>query len=458
MQQQAELASAHVNSSPSPTLVALLRKGATDAALQTLATTGVRFALIASIPLLALFLSPEEVGRLDLFVIGANFLLILLSLGVDSGLAIAIPARTALRRSLYLLSALLVIVSLSVLLLIPVMVLGRFVTDNTGLQHADLAWMYGYSICNTMMVAVFSYYRWLGRALVASVLVITGNTIGLGLGYLALYVTGTLSGLMAGLTLGSLSGALLCIWLALNDAALKHPFQARRLLAGCTARLIRLSWPFAVASILLLSRRFVDRGILLSLGTLAMLGSYATVSRTGELMAFAIAIPAVGLSPLIVKHAHDAMGKRLARLLLGGYVAASIATTAIGWFLWHRYGPAMFPDEANEIAAVFLAAIVGSLLFGQTTVAGYGFIVQRNTTLIAGLSVFFLIVYAVIALPFVMADKAVSAVGVGFVGASFLYGALFVFLSERKLKMGYPQPAILAINSVLALVAITPLF
>jgi O-antigen/teichoic acid export membrane protein len=436
----------------------LLAKGIFDSIIQFAATAGVRFALIASIPLMAIFLPPEDVAKFDLFVVGANFFLIIIALGVDSGLGVVSAARTERRRKALLSGAIIIVVVSSVLVFVPVAASALVGRPMFGLQSIDFTLMYAYSLPNAIMLVVFSYYRWIGRAVAASLLIIVSNGLGLSIGFGILFFYESILGLQLGLVFGGILGALLCLLFAVSDKQLQHTLGSESYTLSVTLRLLKISLPFVVASLLLLARRFVDRGLLISMGTMALLGGYAAVSRSGELLAFAMAVPSIGLSPIVLKHAADDRGKRIAGHLYFGYMCASVVATVAACWVWVAYGEALFSEAAAPIAPVFIATIVGSLLFGQTAVAGYGFILKQSTNQIAALAGLFIFLYILIATPFIVADNLIGAIGVGFVGASLIYGAVFINLSERKVFMGYPQKRIFLVNSLLAASAIAAIF
>lgn len=438
-------------------LKSLLRKGMVDTVLQGAATTGVRFALILAIPILSAFLSPEEVARFDLFIIASNALLIFVSVGVDSGLGVVGNARTERRRRGYLVAALIFVVVCALCMLPFVMVGGKIASSAIDLGSSDLFLAYSYALCNALMLVIFSYYRWLSRAVVASTLVLAGNLVGFGVGLVALYLTGSLESLMVGLTAGSLLGSGLCLGFVYFFELRTELRASVRLGRQSILRLMKVSLPYAVASIMLLSRRFLDRAILLTGGSLVILGSYATVSRSAELIAFAFALPSIGLSPIIVQLASSSNGQRLARLVLAGYVMATVLVTLIALVVWLRFGAEFFPTEARTLAPAFLAVLTGSFLFGQTNLTSYGFIITGKTAEVGWLALGFIVTYALVALPFVLGGDLVRAVGIGFVVSSLIYSLASIFLSERRIHMGYPKGTYAVINSAVGLVGIWPL-
>lgn len=66
----------------------LLRQGIGDSLIQIAATTMVRLGLVLSLLVLAPLVALEETGQFDLFIVGATFVQLAMTVGMDSGLAI----------------------------------------------------------------------------------------------------------------------------------------------------------------------------------------------------------------------------------------------------------------------------------------------------------------------------------------------------------------------------------
>ena len=178
----------------SPGVAALLKKGIVDTALQVFATTGVRFALVLAIFVLSRFVSDAEIATYDLFVVASSILLILLTFGLDSGLAIVAQTDDEAERANYLWLALAICAGLALLLYFPL----KYGSASLGLGELFdtriFTAAYFYAVGNAIMLLLFSYYRWLGKARSASLIIIAANIVGFASGAIAFATRAGLGG------------------------------------------------------------------------------------------------------------------------------------------------------------------------------------------------------------------------------------------------------------------------
>jgi O-antigen/teichoic acid export membrane protein len=439
-------------------VAALLKKGFFDTALQIFATTGVRFALVLAIFVLSRFVSNDDIATYDLFVVASSILLILLTCGLDSGLAIVAQTDDDVHRAAYLWLALGMCFALSLTLFLPL----RFGASSLGLGSIFDARIftaaYLYAVGNAMMILLFSYYRWLGNARTASLIIIMANIIGFLCAAFAFSAERSIVGFVHGLLIGNLVGVAAAI--AFIFRRVEYP--KHRVSSADWQRfaltLISMSWPFGIASLLLIARRAVDRAIIMSTGLAALLGAYALVSRSGEVSAFLFALPALGFAPIIIRgHATDA-GQTVARGLYLGYFGLSVLIMLISLSLWLAFGNSLFPANARDAAPIFLALLAGNLMFTETTVAGFGFVIVQRTWLVAALSVLFIMVNVLVAAPLSMAGYGLKAVAAGYLLASYVHSTLFIYLSERHIHFGYPLRAIVMVKTAIIAIILALLF
>ena len=442
----------------SPGVAALLKKGIVDTALQVFATTGVRFALVLAIFVLSRFVSNAEIATYDLFVVASSILLILLTFGLDSGLAVVAQTDSEAERATYLWLALGICVSLALILFFPL----RYGAASLGLGELFdvriFTAAYLYAIGNAVMLLLFSYYRWLGNARTASLIIIAANVIGFACAAFAFAAEPTVNAFVNGLLVGNLVGVGATILFVYRR--IEFPLQA--IDSGDWRRhiitLFSMSWPFGIASFLLIARRAVDRMIIVSTGLAALLGAYALVSRSGEVAAFFLALPALGFAPIIIRdHLTDA-GQKVARFLYVGYFAFSVLIVLAGLGLWYSFGDTLFPQNVREAAPVFLALLAGNLMFTETTVAGFGFVIVQRTWAVAVLSVLFIVVNVAVAVPLSVMGFGLKSVAAGYLFASYIHSTLFIYLSEKHTRFGYPLRAIMAVKSVIVMVTLALLF
>lgn len=419
-------------------VASLLKRGILDTLLQVAATTGVRFALILAIFVLSRFVSNAEIATYDLFVVASSILLILLTLGLDSGLVVVARTLDQQERAAYLWLSLAMSVALSLALYLPL----RYGAAALGLgalfDVRVFTTAYLYAVANALMMLLFSYHRWLGKAFAASVIIVAANVIGFVSATIAFVVEGTVAAFIKGLLLGSLAGVVVLLAYVL----LKVPFPAvlrnRDIAKRLARQLIMMSWPFGIASFVLIARRALDRAIILAMGMSTILGAYALVSRSGEVAAFLFALPALGFAPIIVRDHAKPAGRHIAQLLYGGYLILALVVIAAAGALWGHFGASLFPENAREAAPVFLALLASNLFFTETTVAGFGFVIVQRTLSVAAISLLFIIVNVAVAVPLSMMGYGLPAVAAGFLVSSFVHSSLFIYLSEKHTRFGYP--------------------
>ena len=438
-------------------LASLVRKGTIETFLQVAATTGVRFALILSLFVLSLFVSIEEIAKYDLFIVASSMLLIALTIGLDSGLAIAASAKAS-KQATYLWLSLAGVLLIGVVLYWPLVLALRVIGIGEVFDVVTFNLAYGYAAVNGIMVLIFSFYRWLGRAFVASALIVTGQAFGFLAAFILFSLEQTVEVFIKGLFAGATLGAILCLVYIFKTIPPPPTLLKWRFAKRAFMQLFRVAAPFGFASGALIGRRAVDRAIIIAIGSPTLLGGYALVSRAGELLAFLFALPALGFAPILVRDYLDETVRKLARLLYGGYILASVLTTLAATLVWALFGSVIFPEGTHEVAPLFAALIVANLFFTETTLAGFGFVIVKRTQIVAILSLMFIFVNFAVAMPLVFLGLGVSSVAIGFLAASFVHSSLFVWLSERQINFGYPLKSIIAAKLFMGFIALAALF
>ncbi len=447
-----------LNSNMAQGVSSLLKRGMIDTLLQVLATTGVRFALVLAIFVLSRFVSNEEIATYDLFVVASSILLILMTFGLDSGLAVVANTADIAEQETYLWLSLIVSLLLALLLYLPL----RFGATALGLGDIFdvriFTTAYLYACANAVMTLLFSYYRWLGKAFVASLIVVFSNVIGFVAAAIAFATKPTVAAFVDGLLIGSFFGVLAALIYVFRDTNIPLPLKNARLRRQFLKTLIAMSWPFGVASFLLIARRAIDRALILAIGLSGFLGAYALVSRTGEIAAFVFALPAIGFAPIIVKEYLTNNGQHIARLLYKGYFVFSLLIMIAATLTWFCYGTALFPEAARPAAPIFLTLLASNLFFTETTVAGFGFVIVQRTWAVAILSLLFITVNLLVAIPLSFIGYGLEAVAAGFLIASFVHSTLFIYLSEKQLHFGYPLHLIFPAKLIVTLGILLILF
>ena len=419
----------------------LLRRGARDTLLQTAATTLVRLGLALAVLGLAPFVSLAELGRFDLFVVGSSFALLAVTLGIDSGLAIVTSRHSAAGRRAVLLAALATSMAAALAWAAGLAVVLPMVPDLER-ETRMLAWAtLAYGALNGALTLIFSWFRWQGRAVSASLILIAAHAAGFVCAALSFARIGTILGFVGGLIAGAALGVAGCLLhLArtegLGRADLRLVRQGWRL-RRVVATILGVSLPYVAASVALLLRRAIDRSYLLALGDPALLGAYAIVARLAELAGFAFSLPALGLAPILVARHREAGTLRLARLVYGSYVLASaiLVTAAVSLAASIDLPRSL----AGAAAAMSLLGpiLAGTLFLGELSVAGFGYIVARRPIVYTVFSVGFLALYLSGVAALGMLGAGLQALGWGFASAAFIYSTAAIAMSERLVRYGY---------------------
>lgn len=415
----------------------LLRKGATDSILQVAATSGTRLSLVLAMFALSGFVDAADIATYDLFLVASSVILIALTFGLDSGLAIVTQVEDERERQAYLWTAILVSASVSIGLFAPLLwAVATF--DETGVFGAPVfALSYCYAVASSMMTLVFSYFRWVGNSRAASLILVSANAIGLVVGTLGFYLMRTIDSFIGGLAVGNGIGVIATFVFVARSTPSGAMAKVISHWRSMARKLFAVSWPFGMASFALIGRRSIDRAVLLAFASPSLLGSYALVLRFAETLAFFLSVPAQGYSPLILQNRVNESGRRLAVLLYHGYCIAALLVFVIVSLLWNNGLQGLLPASAQSASSVFLILLAASLFFGESAVAGFGFIIIQRTKWVAMFSLLFIGINVAIAIPVYAAGWPLEGVAVGFLIAALVHSSLFIYVSEKFVRFGY---------------------
>lgn len=447
----------------------LLRKGALDSLLQVAATTLVRLGLVVAVLGLAPFVSFEELGRFDLFVVGSSFAVLAVMIGMDSGLAIVANRQSqAIRRALLIVALCIVCILALVWSLLLVVVLVLLPSSVLEVDSHALIWMtLTHGALSGVLILIFSWFRWQGRATTASLILIAANGVGFAAATIAFTIEHSIPAFVAGLLLGAAFGIFGCFIFLIraenfsrNDiAVLFRPQRAKRLAWS----LLGVSLPYVMASVSLLLRRAIDRSYLMTLGDPVLLGAYAVVARGAELVGFAFSLPSVGFAPIFVARHGEASTRRLARIFYGSYVVSSFVVVSLVFVL-----TALMPNflgsllgsttnaNVNEVSKLLAPILVGTLFLGELSCAGFGYAIARRPKLYSQLSVAYPLLYLICVAGLASAGMGIDALGWAFAITSFLFVSIVIVGSESLVRFDYPIASLVLVKLVtlaLALVA-----
>lgn len=439
----------------------LLRQGIGDSLVQVAATTMVRLGLVLSLLVLAPLVALEETGQFDLFIVGATFVQLAVTAGMDSGLAIVTQRKTLQIRRWYLVVSLTILCALALFVFSAVELALLTLPDLSG--HAALIRIgLGYGTLMGAMILIFSWFRWQSRARTASILLVGANIASFAIAAVGFMLFGTIVAFVSGLLLGSMGGVVLCLYylICYDGFSLSNlrEISDRKMLKLVAIDLLRLSVPYLFASISLILRRLVDRAYILTLGDPKLIGAYAIIARASETIAFALSMPSVGFAPILVARHREAPVQRLGRLLYTGYVIVAFLIVLAALFVSPRFF--FMADDDTTIAAIVPLAtsiIAGTLFLGETSIAAFGYVLARKPALFTALSVAYIAGYAACIVVLSALGFGIAALGWSFVVTSLLFSTAAVTWSEKLVRFGYPLTTILALKVATAFVAVWPL-
>lgn len=441
---------------PSAGLARLLQKGAIDSVLQVAATSLARMGLVLAVPVMAPFVSLEALGRFDLFIVGSSLVLIAVSLGMDSGLAIVNSRKSPAGRRALLMVTLGISFAVTVLLGTVLWLLTSWIPNIAGTEQQLVFLTLLYGALNAEIIIIFNWFRWQQRAVASSLMMIAANVVSFACAAILFAVFGTIIGFVSGLIAGSALGlaGVLALLVRNEELSLRdlRIFKQASRLRRMGAVILGVSLPYMTASVSLVLRRVIDRSFLLTLGDPALLGAYAIVARAAELIGFAFALPAVGFAPIFVARHAEAATRRLARLCYIGYVCLSVVVVVLvviclPTLLW-QFDVAQVADIAGLLAPI----LVGTLFLGELSIAGFGYVIKRRPRQFSILSLAFLLAYVGLLWLLTAVGMGVEAIGWAFAVTSFMFTTAAVEGSERLYRLGYPSiPIVIAKFAMLAL-------
>lgn len=438
----------------------LLRQGIGDSLIQIAATTMVRLGLVLSLLVLAPLVALEETGQFDLFIVGATFVQLAMTVGMDSGLAIVNQRRTLQMRRWYLIVSLTILSALALLFYSVVELALLMLTDLSG--HAALIRIgLGYGTLMGAMILIFSWFRWQSRARTASMLLVGANITSFAIAAVGFMLFGTINAFVSGLFLGSAGGVCLCLYYLIRHDGFSlsdlRDISDRKMLKPVAIDLLRLSLPYLFASISLILRRLVDRAYILTLGDPKLIGAYAIVTRASETIAFALSMPSVGFAPILVARHREAPVQRLGRLMYTSYVIVAFLIVLAALFVSPQFFAATDDTAIAAIVPLATSIIAGTLFLGETSIAAFGYVLARKPALFTALSVAYIAGYAASIVVLSALGFGIAALGWSFVVTSLLFSTAAVTWSEKLACFGYPLTAILALKTATAFAAVWPL-
>ena len=435
---------------------AAIRKGSVDSIFVVAATTLVRLGLVVSMMILAPWVGLESIAQYDLFIVGSSLILLMLTVGLDSGLSIVATYQARASRIVLLVAAVGITLGLSIALYFPTVWVAGDINQQVMTSEMAII-MYCYAAGNAVTTVVFSYFRWLQNARAISVLILCANGFGFVLAATFFSARGDILAFVEGLLFGSIGSAVACSAYAIYREQIVPKTVYESLvsprLTVLAKKLISLSIPYVASSASLIARRVVDRAFLVGFGDPVILGTYALVARLAELVGFCVTLPATGFAPIFIGRCREVSVRKLASRFYTGYLGVSVFIAGAVWVALVIWGGAWFVSQTIELDEttykLVVPLLVGTLFLGETAVAGFGFVIARKPGVYTAISVAFPLMFIALLWLFSWLGQGVIAIGSSFSISAFLYSTITIVYSERLFPFRYPLAIILALKCTL---------
>lgn len=432
----------------------LLRQGLVDTNYYFLAQTGAKVITLLVLPVFARLLSLEQFAAYDLFVLSSGFLVLVASLGMDSGLAIKI-AET--REDNELLSALLTTtIGVSSFLIIVLWIGGIVVLSiNPAIASISPLFINGlflYTLIYQYNYNIYNFARWLGNARAAALINFTSSVLGIIGGMISLlafereveyYVMGAIVGNLGGAVLSTLNARKYLVLRKLPPSHLKD--------------LMRLSLPYLPTYFSTYLMQLTDRLIITSVFGLSGLGLYAFVNRIAQVPNFGLQIVANGFRPIIYSNYKRQEGRRLANRIFNFFWIMMVPATLISVFAASPIILFLGGDQYENAKDILPYIVVSVLFLGSFYLFGFGYSIKRKTLYVTWISLGVVLGIYLLSFPLIklsgMLGVAQASVIVSLIGA-FVY----ILLSEKlcPFKYNYKLMFVSVILCIVILLVLKP--
>jgi O-antigen/teichoic acid export membrane protein len=406
--------------------------GFKDAFWYTFALVGSKLIQFLVIPILVANVLPDEFAKYDLFLTYSSFLIVIFTLGMDSGLGVKCTEhKDNIQKICFYYTGSLKIVFFIFLFFLFLWLIALLVGLN------DMSF-YLYTLFYAFILSVYSiilgFQRWLGNVKMATFIILIINVLGYFLGLLALFISNyNTNYLLMGIALGSLIGVLICLYLTrtfLNNF-FQHSLNEEFL------HFFKISIPIVGASFGIQSRRLLERFTVLYFFDTVELGKYALLSRIVQIPEIGIQTMGNAFFPRILKDYNTIEGKKTSHLILLLFLIfifiGSIFTYFFSTQIILMIGDNTYQAYSKFILPVFIFTILNCIHY----FSGFGFFIKAKTNqysiVIIG-AVLFSAVMSFISLYFI---KSISVLIITYLISSVLYSISYLFFSEKLYKMEY---------------------
>lgn len=356
----------------------LLKKAISDSHYYMIANIGSKALGFLAIPILARTISVEEFANYDLFLVIAGFLQIVVTLGIDSGIAVLMAeSKDDMRKlSFYYVSTLLISVSFILLLMLISNSLFFFFDELFSLSQ-DFWFLLGlYVLFSVVNYHTFNFLRWRTEAKKAAFLNLLSYIAGIAVGLIFLYYEKNVLSYLQGLLIGGLFGSIISLYISKDYI---QQFKMRDDSKELLKELFKLSLPFIPNYIGNNLMQMADRIVILMLFGKHELGLFAVIMRLAQIPQFLSSTVTGGFLPVMYNNYHTEKGSKLIKNFFHFYlfmmpVAFLLVYFSSDWIVTYFAG-----KEYMNIAYLFPMAVVSILFINATQGSGFGYTIARKT-------------------------------------------------------------------------------
>lgn len=411
----------------------LLKQGLVDTNYYFLAQTGAKAVALLVLPIFARLLSLEQFASYDLFVIASGLLVILGSLGMDSGLAIKIAES---KHEKNLLSAMLtttIALSSGVIIVLwaAAALLQQWLPYMATFSTIYLHGLFVYTFIYQYNYNIYNFTRWLGNARMAAVISFASSVLGIVCGLVSIilfqpkveyYILGAIVGSMIGAVFSTFSARHYLLWRRLPSAHLKD--------------LMKLSIPYLPTYFSNYLMQLTDRLIITSAFGLTALGLYAFVNRLAQVPNFALQIISSGFRPIIYRNYQNEEGQRLARKIFNIFWIMMIPATFIAVVAAKPLIQLLGGEQYEGARQILPYIVVSVLLLGSFYLFGFGYSIKRKTIHVTWISLSVVALLYILSFPLIRLSGLVGVAQASAL-AAMIGGCLYIFFSERLSPFKY---------------------
>ncbi len=423
----------------------LLKKSLKDTLYYFIATFGSKLTVFLIIPIINSFFSIIEFGKYDLFLVTTNFILLLVTLGFDSGIAIYIVENKKDKPLLSYLYTHTLLISSSFIILVGC--LGFFINNYfVFFNLTEFLILILFVFTTFISASVFNFIRWLEKAKEASIVNFFSSTLGILIGVLFIYFKEEkkIEDLFLGLFIGSLVGMIISLIMIKDFLSLRKNIEGKKKLN----ELIKISLPFVPVSLTNYFITYSDRIIILTLiGDIYFIGMYALFYRIAQLASVILGVVSKGFLPVMYNNYDSLEGREYNKKVFDYFnlllIPAFIFVFYIKDFIIKILGNKN-ADSYLEFSYLLPAIVLSNLIFGGMSINGFGFLIKKKTSQIPiitfiGLVLNFLLSYILISY------LGFSAVIITTLIVSIITAFLYTHFSEKLFSFNYNKLNIIII-------------